>query len=188
MSTTTEQQGVTAIRRSKSGPIVSLDIGQVLIDRGEPGEIPSGRIPELPPVPGAVEGARRVVEIYGPESVWIVSRCRSESEPLLLEWLAAHGITGDGLNQIPSDHVRFCRERADKAAILREIGASAHVDDRADVLAATRDIPNFLRVLFRPAEGEYIRACETLGEDDFLVSYGWHELPGMLLRELYYGE
>jgi len=76
-----------------------------------------------------------------------VSKCGERVEGLSRAWLAHHRFaerTG-----IPVDHVRFCRERADKAIHCRELGITDFVDDRPDVLGYLDGIVE-RRYLFGP--------------------------------------
>ena len=173
-------------QRSSAAPLViSVDIGQVLLDRGQPGEIAATRIPDLPPIQGAVEGFRKIVLAFGRENVWIVSRCSQASESSLAVWLVAHSLVGPEPNAIPGEHVVFCRERADKAKILLEIGASAHIDDRADVLGPTRGVGSLRRrILFCP-KLEDRHSAELTGLPGLILwDEGWAGLPEMLVHEL----
>lgn len=166
----------------KNKLIVSLDIGNVLLDRGREGRADPQKIPALKPVEGALDGVRALVRASGRENVFVVSRCKEESEVALLAWLRTSGFAGCGVNQIDPDNVRFCRQRAEKAGILAKIGATAHVDDRAEVLVATGKVDSLLlRVLFAPNETEM--AYPGLGDLPGLVAVqGWKPLPQVLLK------
>lgn len=178
-------QSTSTIAKKKTvRQVVAVDIGQVLLERGEPGEIPSERIPGLPAVRGALAGFRKLVAAFGRENVWIVSRCAEASEPLLVTWLKDRSLIGSEPNTIPETQVRFCRERADKAKILAEIGANAHIDDRADVLAPTSDVASLSRrILFRPKR-EDAENPDLVGLPGLIIWSEWSGLPEMLVGEL----
>jgi hypothetical protein len=137
---------------------VGVDIGRVIIDGGTKplgGGEDSAFLGDgdeaamaTPAVAGAFESLAVLVERFDGR-VWLVSKCGERIEARTRAWLAHHRFperTG-----IPVDHVRFCRERADKAIHCRELGITDFVDDRADVLGHLRGIVE-RRYLFGPQE------------------------------------
>ncbi len=169
----------------KKSRIISLDIGNVLLDHGSRDSRADPRtIPSLPPVAGAREGVQMLLAAFGRENIFVVSRCSEEAEAPLAAWLVSAGFAGGGENQIDPRNVRFCRERAGKANILGGIGAIAHVDDRAEVLIATAGLATLrLRVLFAPSRGElsdlYLSSLPGL-----LIEPDWSCLASTLIREI----
>ncbi len=73
--------------------------------------------------------------------VWIVSKCGPRIERRTRRWLARHRFweqTG-----VPSENLRFCRERREKRIHCRDLGITHFVDDRLDVLKHLRGlVPN----------------------------------------------
>jgi hypothetical protein len=133
------------IERVMREPRLGVDIGRVIIDGsahpdgGDTAFFAGDEQAMLatPEVPGAVDAIAALVPRFGGR-VWLVSKCGPATEARTLRWLAAHEFfarTG-----IPSDHVRFCRERADKRIHCEELGLTHFVDDRPDVHAAIHDI------------------------------------------------
>jgi hypothetical protein len=90
-----------------------------------------------PEMAGAVETiAALTVRFDG--RVWLVSKCGPRVEARTRRWLAGHDFfdrTG-----IEPDHLRFCRERADKRVHCVELGLTHFVDDRIEVHEAIRDV------------------------------------------------
>lgn len=85
-----------------------------------------------PAMDGAIESLFRLTNLFGPSRVWIVSKCGPRIQQRSRLWLARHRFferTG-----IPREHLRFCRERNEKAPICLELGVDVFVDDRLDVL------------------------------------------------------
>ncbi len=118
-----------------------IDIGRVLIAGDGPDtsflghdELAAMRAPEMP---GAFAAVARAVEASD-GNVWLVSKCGPRIEARTRRWLEARRFferTG-----LPREHLRFCRERRQKAAIAVELSLDRFVDDRADVLRAMRGI------------------------------------------------
>lgn len=135
------------------------DIGGVLIERKDDRGDTSFAIQHLqtPDVPGAIDAVREIALRIGGENVFLVSKCKPQTEQRTLEWLAAHRfheVTG-----VPRESVHFCRERVDKAPICRDLGVTHFVDDRLEVLGYLTSVPN--RYLFRPETAE-VRRFEAL--------------------------
>ena len=92
---------------------------------------------ESPATPGAFDVIPRLVALFEGR-VWIISKCGEATQRKTLAWLDHHDFysrTG-----LPRDHVRFCRERAEKAVHCRELGITHMVDDRLDVHRAIRGV------------------------------------------------
>ena len=88
---------------------------------------------QTPPSEGAFAVVRDLVTLTGGD-VWLVSKAGPRVQKLTREWLdhwrffAATGMR--------PDHVRFCKERADKAVHAQKLGLTHFIDDRIDVLHA----------------------------------------------------
>jgi hypothetical protein len=70
--------------------------------------------------------------------VWLVSKCGPRIQKLTLKWLdhwRFYASTG-----MAPDHVRFCKERRDKALHARQLRLTHFVDDRLDVLQHLRGL------------------------------------------------
>ena len=103
---------------------------------------------KVPAVEGAFEGVSRLVRAFSGR-VWLVSKCGSNIQRRTLKWLEAHDFwTHTG---VAEDHVRFCKERPQKALATRQLGLTHFIDDRSDVLEALDGVVGN-RYLFRPAE------------------------------------
>ncbi|MGZ3477667.1 MAG: hypothetical protein ACXWUG_30560 [Polyangiales bacterium] len=120
---------------------IGIDIGRVLIAGDGPDtsflghdESAAMRAPEMP---GAFEAVTRLVERFD-GNAWLVSKCGARIEARTRRWLEARRFferTG-----MPRDHLRFCRERREKAGIAVDLGIDRFVDDRADVLRHMRGL------------------------------------------------
>ncbi|MBX3227403.1 MAG: hypothetical protein KIT84_13700 [Labilithrix sp.] len=122
---------------TSAAPVLGVDIGRVIIEGDGPdtnfvggSEADAMRAPA---VPGAIEALTRLCRRFEGR-VWLVSKCGSKVQQRTRQWLDRTRFfqtTG-----IPYGHVRFCRDRKDKAPICAELGIGLFVDDRLDVLQA----------------------------------------------------
>jgi hypothetical protein len=111
-----------------------------------------------PEVPDAFDALATLRETVFGDAVWIVSKCGETTERRTREWLAEHDFhrrTG-----IPTDRLRFCRERADKAPIAADLELTHFVDDRLEVLGYLTTVSH--RFLFHPYEPEIAAHAEHL--------------------------
>jgi hypothetical protein len=119
-------------------PRLGVDIGRVIIEGpADPGGGDTDFFGQsedeamrTPAVAGAFATLARLVDRFGGR-VWLVSTCGERIEERSRRWLAHHRFHEE--TGIPVAHVRFCRERADKAGHASELGLTHFVDDRADV-------------------------------------------------------
>ncbi len=116
---------------------IGIDIGRVIIQGDGPDTSFVGGSDEealrAPAVDGAFASLARIVALFGPDDVFLVSKCGKRVEARTRTWLAHHRFfeaTG-----IREENLRFCRAREQKAPICAELGIRFFVDDRIDVLA-----------------------------------------------------
>ena len=136
-------------------PTLGIDIGRVIIGGGEPGggdtSFFDGSVDEAmrtPAVEGAFDAIARLTERFDGR-VWLVSKCGPRTEERTRQWLDHHDF--HGRTAVPADHVRFCRERAQKAGHCEELGVTHFVDDKAEVLGYLRGLVPHL-FLFGPQD------------------------------------
>jgi len=132
---------------------LGVDVGRVLISPGDESRPDTSFIGgsaedalRTPPYEGMFEVLPRLVGKFEAR-VWVVSKCGPRVQQRTREWLAHHHFferTG-----IAADHVRFCRERWQKAEHCAELGITHFIDDRLDVLDAMRGVVRE-RLLFGP--------------------------------------
>ena len=128
---------------------------------------------DTPPLPGAVSGMARLAEHFSGR-LFIVSKCRVESEAGLLAWLQRNRILDAA--GIGPDRVSFCRERAEKALHARRLHLTHFVDDRLEVLAHLEGVPH--RFLMQPDPEEAQRFAAALALVRQVDS--WDELVAIL--------
>lgn len=122
---------------------LGIDIGRVIIHGDGPdtsfvGAATDEEALRAPAMGGAFESIARLVERFGPDHVWLVSKCGKNVERKSRAWLAHHRFhetTG-----VLAEHVRFCRDRRHKAPIASELGIRFFVDDRLDILFMMRSV------------------------------------------------
>jgi len=121
---------------SKNGNIrLGIDIGGVIIAKAEDGDDTSffsDNYMNTPPEPFVLEAIHNIIAILGPENVYLVSKCGKNFREKTLEWL--YGTNFFAKTLLPTQNVRFCDERPQKAEICAELGITHFVDDRLDVL------------------------------------------------------
>jgi hypothetical protein len=83
------------------------------------------------PTPGAFAAIAHLTDAFAGQ-VWLVSKCGPKVQAKTLRWLDHWRFwTATG---IPPDHIRFCRERRDKAIHCADLAITHFIDDRVDVL------------------------------------------------------
>lgn len=130
--------------------VLGIDIGGVIIDAvREDGEC--GLDP--PAIVGAFAAIARLHRERFSAGCWLVSQCKNEMEPIIMNWLERHGFfdaTG-----IDRQRVVFCRESWEKAEICGEREVTHFIDDRIAVLNhMSTVVPNLYRFLSRASESE----------------------------------
>lgn len=115
-------------------PRIGVDIGRVIINGDGPdtaflghNEVEALRAPA---VGGAFAAVAELVRRFEGR-VYLVSKCGAKIQARSLAWLDQHGFwAATGVDRA---HVRFCKERRDKANHARKLGLTHFVDDRFDV-------------------------------------------------------
>lgn len=140
-------------KHSNTEPALGVDIGRVIIagDGPDTNFIGGGddQAMRAPAMPMAFEALARLNQLYGGR-VWLVSKCGPRIQERSRAWLRRHRFFET--TKIPFGHLRFCRERRDKALICAELGIQCFVDDRADVLTAMQGIVRY-RLMFGATVG-----------------------------------
>lgn len=124
---------------------LGIDIGGVIISRppeGDGGDTSfiGGSLEtalRTPPWEGCFDAIARLVRAFEGR-VWLVSKCRRRVEEKTRAWLVHHRFFEE--TGVPSDHLRFCLERPQKADIARGLRLTHFIDDRLDVLECLRPV------------------------------------------------
>jgi 5'(3')-deoxyribonucleotidase len=119
---------------------LGIDIGKVIIDG--PAHLHGGDTAffqgdtatylATPAMAGSFAAITRLAEHFDGR-VWIVSKCGARIEDRSRRWLDHHDFFGR--TGIDPEHLRFCRQRHDKAVHAAELRLTHFVDDRPDVLS-----------------------------------------------------
>ena len=125
--------------------------------------------------PDVFESLARLVEAKFGNRVFLVSKCGQRVQDRTLAWL--HHRRFFERTGIPSDNVRFCRKRAEKAPIAAELGITHFVDDRLDVLGYMKSVPNLY--LFQPRESDTQQHGQDPGRVRIVQS--WAEVSEAIL-------
>jgi hypothetical protein len=138
---------------------IGIDVGGVIIDKDRNDDSDTSLFGKnylnALAVPGALEAVARLNAGIFKDRVWIVSKCGEHIERRTREWL--HHSEFLLRTGIPEERLRFCRDRNQKAPIAEELGLTAFVDDKLEVLGYMyKKVPN--RFLFRPALREMAKS------------------------------
>lgn len=157
--------------------VLGIDIGGVIIKRIDSDADTSFQKDYLgtPAVDGAIEIIGELVERHFGANVYLISKCGPKVEALTLQWLDAHRFFQR--SEIPSDNIRFCRERSQKAAICETLGVTHFIDDRLEVLSHLKTVRSLY--LFQPRQEEVRRFAQHL--DRVHLVHSWIEIRDSLL-------
>ena len=125
-------------------PRIGIDIGKVIMAPIKGGKADTSflsgtleKAMETPPSPGAFEGVAKLVTAFAGQA-WLVSKAGHNVQRKTRAWLRHwdfHAATG-----LPPENVRFCLERAQKAAHCKQLKITYFIDDRLDVLEHLRGL------------------------------------------------
>ncbi len=157
---------------------LGVDIGGVIIDRvGDRTDTSffADNYLRTTAVPYAFDALRQLAAKRFGDRIFLISKCGQRTQEKTLRWLDHHqfcNITGIG-----RDHVRFCRERHEKAAVCEELEITHFIDDR---LAVLRNLVNVGSLyLFRPRPDEVRQFTSSLSRVRQVNS--WQEIVRDLL-------
>lgn len=125
---------------------------------------------KAPEVPDAFEGLKLLAQKF---KVYIISRCAQVTEEKTRYWLAHKEFSEK--TGIPIENVRFCRKKAEKAQICKELGITDFIDDKSDVLNYMLDRESNPRLfLFKPSDIELAKNHEMMRH--MIKVNNWKEL------------
>ncbi|OGL62540.1 hypothetical protein A3C09_00130 [Candidatus Uhrbacteria bacterium RIFCSPHIGHO2_02_FULL_47_44] len=162
---------------------LGIDIGKVIVDGarndGTDTAFFSDNFLRTTALPGAFEVIHKLVAQFGPENVFLVSKCGPRVQEKSLTWLAHHNFWKQtGMN--PRAY-RFCLRRPEKAAICKTLGITHFIDDRAEILVSMQGIVTH-RYMFNPTDRELQRYAEHMQGEQVVRS--WQELEPLILNTL----
>ena len=160
-------------------PGLGVDIGGVIIERVHDGDDTSffdDRFLYTPEVEDSIDILTHLVQEAFPERLYLISKCGPIIEERTRLWLEHHHF--HERTAIPRHHVRFCRRREEKAIHAQELGLTAFVDDRLEVLSYMPYVER--RLLFRPDPHEVARFRHALA--DVIIVESWQRVRAKLMR------
>lgn len=160
---------------SSREPRLGVDIGRVIIEGPESSDDDTAffdgdeeALLATPEVEGAIGSIARLVDLFGGR-VWLVSQCGPRVEGRTQRWLEGHDFYAR--TALPREHVRFCRERAEKRLHCEELELTHFVDDRPEVHASICGVVD-CHVLIRgrgAAAPGYVRAAASWPEAEEIL-------------------
>lgn len=114
---------------------IGIDLGRTIVDRD------NGNTPFADCFPVT----KLIIEKFGADNVFIVSRVNSEQKESAIKWLNLWNFYHN--TGLKPDNVYFCFERRDKAIFSKGLKLNVFIDDRLDCLAPMPD--NVQKLLFR---------------------------------------
>lgn len=115
------------------------------------------------------------------DEVYIVSKCSVESEVLIPKWLES--VNFYGLTGIKPQNIRFCRERADKAAICKELKIGCFIDDRVEVLSHMNSVRYKIALNPKDNNGNFGSATNFRIDEtpELLLAETWDDVYALLV-------
>lgn len=169
------------LRNETMKKILGVDVGGVIFDQAS---LPAGDINDdaffaVPPVTDSIESLAALNQGIFKDAIYLVSKYNIETGPEgIRAWLERQNFydrTG-----IPREHLYQCAERREKAPIVRELGITHFVDDRAEVMSYFADfVPNLyhFQSLLEDREKWAIKIPNLIFVDN------WKDLTAMLHKK-----
>ena len=126
-------------------------------------------------LPDVIASIGKLVELYGNESVFIVSRCPEFAEKVIMRWFDGHDFFNK--TNFNRSNIYFCREQAEKASIAKQLRLSYFIDDKISVLDFMKDIVQH-RIQLAVESG--IESSDN--EDDIVRLKNWHPVLEYIAR------
>jgi len=142
---------------------LGIDIGGVIIHRSE-GEDTSffgGNFLQTPAEPDCFESIKKLVDMFGSENVFIVSKCGKTIQEKSLQWLEYYKFFEiTGMRKI---NVHFTEKREEKAVVCQQFLITHFIDDRTDVMKFLMQCPTIKHY--------YLYNPEPVQQQNFFVYY-----------------
>ena len=147
---------------------IGIDIEGVIRAKGNKARSVEEYI-DVNPLSDATRVITALVDKFGSENIFIISRCPEYAEDGILQWLGNQKFfTNIGFIR---SNIYFCLERADKAIIAKQLKLTYFIDDRIDVLDAMKDIVAN-RILFTGGSNH----DNTVIDDSIVVYDNWNSV------------
>ena len=123
---------------------------------------------------GAFEGIKTLIDYYGAENVFIISKCGTNTQKKTIEWFTYQDFYGK--TGFREENIYFCKRRHEKAPICERLGITDFVDDRLEVLSFMNSVDNVYA--FNPQLEEMNQFSEACGH--YTVVWNWEELLNVM--------
>ncbi len=158
--------------------IIGIDVGGVILNfipyLGTDKHFGGGNYLETPEVPDSIEFVKELYETHD-GNVYLVSKHKAGGPNRILEWL--HHRDFFNRTGMPESHFYPCKERHEKAPIIKSLGITHFVDDRAEILESIIDIvPN---LYWFQALGENKEDYKQVSSN-FTFVENWNELMPLI--------
>lgn len=125
--------------------VLGVDIGGVIYDLArdfQPNKVVTEEeVLNTPAIPGAIESLAVLNRHDFKDSIYLISKYGPDGPGSIQKWLEKQNFYE--LTGISRDHLYQCAERHEKAPIVRDLGVTHFVDDRAEVMSYFADfVPN----------------------------------------------
>lgn len=160
---------------------IGIDIGGVIIaqDTDDPDLFFTDSFLIAEPFENCFKTITRLVQNFGSENIFIISKCGEKVQKKSREWLEHKDFFR--LTGFNPDHLNFCLERHEKAGIAQTLHLTHFIDDRYSVLKYMVDLPLIERlILFCPNDTEK-EASRSNSNDKILEVDSWEEVGRVLL-------
>lgn len=155
---------------------IGIDIGGVIIaqDTDEPDLFFTDEFLRAKPFTNCFEIIQKLVEKFGQENIFIISKCGLAVQKKSIQWLKDKdffSITG-----FDPANINFCFERHEKAPIAGRLNLNYFIDDRYSVIKYLLPIESIQRlILFCPNETEKELSINN-PNDKILEVSSWEEI------------
>lgn len=109
---------------------IGIDVGNVISAGGN--EIFTPDFLKSKFMPDAIECISWLSNIFGPENMFIVSKCGEAMQIKTMKWLIHNEFFRE--SYVLPENVHFCLKRDQKAGICRKLGITYFIDDRIDIV------------------------------------------------------
>jgi hypothetical protein len=159
---------------------IGIDIGGVIIaqDTDEPDLFFTNSFLNANPFTNCFEIIKKLINFYGKENIFIISKCGEKVQKKSLEWLEHKNFFS--FTGFLSSNIYFCLERHEKASIAEKLNISVFIDDRYTVLKHMLISTQLQRlILFCPSESELELSLKN-PNDKLLKLDTWEEVGKIL--------
>ena len=129
------------------------------------------------PFPQSFQTIRAIVSRFGPANVYIVSKAKSETRKMIMQWLTEHNFfTATGMLQ---SKVHFVREYADKRTVVDRYRIHYFVDDSIKIMRCLAGAPSIRKLVWFGAKPELLHRLDKKIRNSIVIYKSWSKLYKM---------